>query len=311
MQNRDTYKLLYNNLWLHKSGIEATKVAALVASASDAVITIPAGLTKKISSSITTESPIATKINDSTILTANTINPVNETTNPTKDKNVTNSSKIESEKSNEQRIPQTLNQELSQKPIVSNELLIDNWDTLVDGITNCTKCELCHSRKNVVIERGSRTAKWMFVGEGPGEQEDIQGKPFVGASGQLLQKMIAAMQLDPAEDVYICNVVKCRPPSNRNPEAKEIELCKNYLLSQIRLVKPQIIVTLGRFAHQTLLNTTVALGRLRLKKHYYQNIPLIVTYHPAYLLRNPSAKKDAWADLQLAMQVLGETTNEN
>lgn len=308
MQNRDPYKLLYNNLWLHKSGLAATKVAALVASASD---TVRVGLTKKISSVAATESPVTTKINDSPIQPSNTINPVNEITNPGKDKNLTNPNKIESERSNEQSIPQALNQELSQKSIVSNEVLIDNWDTLVESITNCTKCELCHARKNVVIERGSRVAKWMFVGEGPGEQEDIQGKPFVGASGQLLQKMITAMQLDPAQDVYICNVVKCRPPSNRNPEAKEIELCKNYLLSQIELVKPQIIVTLGRFAHQTLLNTTVALGRLRLKKHYYQSIPLIVTYHPAYLLRNPSAKKDAWADLQLAMQVFKETTNAN
>lgn len=181
--------------------------------------------------------------------------------------------------------------------------LIDNWNTLVDNITNCSKCNLCHSRQNVVIERGSRTAKWMFVGEGPGEREDLQGKPFVGASGQLLQKMIAAMQLDPVSDVYICNVVKCRPPSNRNPEANEIELCKNYLFSQIELVKPRIIITLGRFAFQTLLNTDAALSRLRLKEHHYQKIPLIVTYHPAYLLRNPSAKKDAWADLQLAMKV--------
>jgi DNA polymerase len=192
---------------------------------------------------------------------------------------------------------------------IQNTELIDNWDTLVSNITNCTKCDLCLKRKNVVIERGNRSAKWMFVGEGPGEQEDIQGKPFVGASGQLLQKMIVAMQLDPAIDVYICNVVKCRPPSNRNPEPKEIELCRNYLFSQIELVKPQIIITLGRFAHQTLLNTSVALGRLRLKQHYYNKTPLIVTYHPAYLLRNPSAKKDAWADLQLAIQVFKETTS--
>lgn len=186
---------------------------------------------------------------------------------------------------------------------VNSPLIIDNWANLVADASNCVKCELCHSRKNIVIERGSRTANWMFVGEGPGEQEDIRGQPFVGASGQLLQKMIAAMGLNSEEDVYICNVIKCRPPANRNPTPKEIDLCKNYLFSQIELVKPQIIITLGRFAYQTLLNTDIALGRLRLKQHRYKSIPLIVTYHPAYLLRNPNAKKDAWADLQLAMNV--------
>ena len=184
----------------------------------------------------------------------------------------------------------------------ASKSLIQNWDTLVSEINNCAKCELCHGRQNVVIERGNRTAKWMLIGEGPGEQEDIQGKPFVGASGQLLQKMLGAMNLNPETDVYICNVVKCRPPSNRNPEPGEIETCKNYLFSQIALVKPQIIITLGRFAAQTLLNTTKATGKLRGEVHNYQNIPLIVTYHPSYLLRNPAAKKDAWADLQLAMK---------
>jgi DNA polymerase len=183
--------------------------------------------------------------------------------------------------------------------------LISNWEQLVSEISNCHKCQLCHGRTNVVIERGNRESDWMFIGEGPGEQEDLQGRSFVGVSGQLLDKMIRAMQLEPAKDIYICNVVKCRPPYNRNPQPAEISACKNYLLSQINLVKPRIIVTLGRFASQTILNTDLATGKLRGTVHYSGTIPVIVTYHPAYLLRNPSAKKDVWQDLQLAMQVFG------
>jgi uracil-DNA glycosylase len=273
MQNRDSYKLLYNNLWLYKTGNtnnedgnkqSVHEVHEHPSQQHDAVVS------DKDQGSV---------------------------------RGLIYSNQLEVQKNNEQQSLPLLANEQNHESVCSSRLTIDNWDILVDSITNCSKCNLCHARQNVVIERGSRTAKWMFVGEGPGEQEDIQGKPFVGASGQLLQKMIAAMQLDPATDVYICNVVKCRPPSNRNPEANEIELCKNYLFSQIELVKPQVIITLGRFAYQTLLNTNVALGKLRLKQHYYKDIPLVVTYHPAYLLRNPSAKKDAWADLQLAMQI--------
>lgn len=203
-------------------------------------------------------------------------------------------------------IPQPiLLQEPLLKKIALKADLILNWDQLLDKVNNCTLCSLCDGRKNVVIERGSRTAKWMFIGEGPGEEEDIQGKPFVGKSGQLLDKMIAAMQLDKDKDVYVCNVVKCRPPYNRNPEPQEIASCKNYLLSQIELVKPQIIIALGRFASQTLLESNLAIGKLRNQVHKFNAIPLIVTHHPAYLLRNPGAKKEAWADLQLAMQVCG------
>lgn len=177
-----------------------------------------------------------------------------------------------------------------------------SWQELIHEISNCDKCKLCHGRTNIVIERGNRQAPWMFIGEGPGEQEDLQGKPFVGASGQLLDKMIAAMKLDATTDIYIANVVKCRPPHNRNPETEEIQACSNYLTNQIRLVNPQIIITLGRFAAQSLLNTEQAIGKLRKQVHHYQQTPVIVTYHPSYLLRTPSAKKDAWEDLQLAMQ---------
>lgn len=183
--------------------------------------------------------------------------------------------------------------------------LINDWQQLQHLVINCQNCKLCHGRKNTVLERGSRNARWMLIGEGPGEQEDIQGKPFVGASGQLLDKMITAMQLDPSNDVYIANVVKCRPPHNRNPGEDEITACKNYLFSQIAMVKPQIIITLGRFAIQTILNTELAVGKLRGKVNNYQGIPVIATYHPSYLLRTPDAKKAAWADLQLAMKVFG------
>lgn len=186
---------------------------------------------------------------------------------------------------------------------IENKELITSWDTLTDLINNCTKCRLCNSRKNYVIERGNREADWMFIGEAPGENEDIQGVPFVGAAGQLLDKMLAACKLDKNQDVYICNTVKCRPPQNRNPELDEISACNNYLLSQIKLVKPKLIVILGRIAAHTLLKTTQATSKLRGQVHYLEdNIPVIVTYHPAYLLRNPAAKKDAWEDLQLAMQ---------
>ena len=185
--------------------------------------------------------------------------------------------------------------------------LIDNWQELEHQIINCQKCKLCYGRKNVVIDRGQRSARWMFIGEGPGEQEDIQGKPFVGASGQLLDKMISAMQLSPENEVYIANVVKCRPPNNRNPNEEEITACSNYLFSQIAMVKPNIIITLGRFAIQTLLKTTLAVGKLRSKVNYYQDIPVIATYHPSYLLRTLEAKKDAWNDLQLAMRTFNSS----
>lgn len=192
--------------------------------------------------------------------------------------------------------------DIGQNYTKDNTNLILNWQELVNSALNCEKCKLSYGRTHVVIERGNREAKWMFVGEGPGEQEDMQGKPFVGASGQLLDKMIKAMNLNSQTDVYIANVVKCRPPHNRNPEEEEIAACSNYLKSQISLVKPKIIITLGRYAAQTLLNTDLAVGKLRKKVHSYAGIPLVVTYHPSYLLRTPTAKKDAWADLQLAMQ---------
>ena len=189
-------------------------------------------------------------------------------------------------------------------PPPPNEVILD-WDKLVSTITDCKLCNLCENRKNVVIERGNRKASWMFVGEAPSIDDDTAGVSFVGQSGALLDKMIAAMKLDVAKDVYICNIVKCKPSSNRHPKDTEIAMCKNYLLSQIELVKPQVIIALGRFAIQTLLNSSLAIEKLRGKVHYINSIPLIATYTPTYLIRNPEAKKEAWDDLQLALKLKG------
>jgi DNA polymerase len=186
---------------------------------------------------------------------------------------------------------------------------LKSWDKLVDEVSSCNKCGLAQGRTNVVIERGNRNAQWMFIGEAPGANEDLQGLPFVGVSGELLNKMISAMGLNPQHDVYICNVVKCRPPANRNPDTSEIQSCNNYLLSQIDLVKPKVIITLGRFAIQTILNTQEAVNKLRGKVYNYHDTMVVATFHPSYLLRNPAAKKDAWDDLQLAMKAF--KANEN
>ncbi len=189
---------------------------------------------------------------------------------------------------------------------VSNMIL--SWDKLDATVKVCNKCNLCYGRKNTVFERGNRNAKWMFIGDSPGEQEDAIGTPFVGYIGELLDKMIVAMQLDPQNDVYICNVVKCKPTYNRNLEINEMDACRNYLLSQIELVKPQIIVALGRAVSLSLLGTDLATAKLRGKEYQFNNIPVIVTYHPSYLLRNPDAKKDTWQDLQFALRTHANTT---
>ena len=198
-----------------------------------------------------------------------------------------------------------------QKPIHQMSNKQYNWEDLVEQIKQCTACNLSKTRSHVVIERGNRNAKWMFIGEAPGEKEDLQGVPFVGASGELLNKMIDAMKLDVVNDVYICNIVKCRPPYNRNPEIIEIEQCSNYVYNQIRLVNPTIIIALGKLASNMLLNTNLAINKLRNKIHDFEGIPVIATFHPSYLLRNTDAKKDAWIDLQLAMKVFSNNANKN
>ena len=186
-----------------------------------------------------------------------------------------------------------------------------DWDTLREAVAACTACKLCSSgRRQTVFGVGSHQAHWMVVGEAPGEQEDIQGEPFVGKSGQLLDNMLKALGLarreatpsDPARQVYIANTLKCRPPGNRNPEPDELAQCEPFLVRQIALVKPKIILAMGRFAVQALLRSNEPVGRLRGRVHRYQGVPLIVTYHPAYLLRNLEDKARAWEDLCLAAE---------
>ncbi|MFT3707983.1 MAG: uracil-DNA glycosylase [Archangium sp.] len=170
---------------------------------------------------------------------------------------------------------------------------------------NCERCKLCKTRKQIVFGSGNPRAELVFVGEGPGEEEDKQGVPFVGAAGQLLTKMIEAMKFS-RDTVYICNVVKCRPPGNRNPEPDEIEKCEPFLKSQLAVIKPKVIVALGKFAAQTLLRVDTPITRLRGQWRTYDGIALMPTYHPAYLLRQPDEKKKAWMDLQEVMKKLGK-----
>lgn len=176
----------------------------------------------------------------------------------------------------------------------------------------CRKCSLCQSRTQTVFGQGSPTARLVFVGEGPGFEEDKQGLAFVGAAGQLLTKMIVAMGLT-RDEVYICNVVKCRPPGNRTPTPEEIQACNPFLREQLEIIAPEVIVALGAPASQTLLNTAIPIGRLRGRFHEYHPaqpgtgsaIPVMPTYHPAYLLRTPGDKGKTWDDLKMVMAKLG------
>lgn len=167
----------------------------------------------------------------------------------------------------------------------------------------CVKCKLCKTRKSVVFSDGSLEADLVFVGEGPGRDEDEQGIPFVGAAGKLLTKIIEAMKLK-REEVYICNVVKCRPPENRPPEPDEIAACSGYLQAQLLTIRPKVICALGRTAASALLETEAPMSALRGKTLEWKGIPLIVSYHPAYLLRNPAAKKDVWEDMKRVLAIL-------
>lgn len=177
---------------------------------------------------------------------------------------------------------------------------------LAEEVRPCTKCPLCESRTQTVFARGNPSAEVCFVGEGPGADEDAQGEPFVGAAGQLLDKMIVAMGYRRG-DVYICNIVKCRPPQNRKPEPKEIEACLPYLRDQLALVKPKVIVALGATAVAGLTGSTEGITRLRGKwKLYKGTTPIMPTFHPAYLLRTPAAKREVWSDLQEVMKHLGK-----
>jgi DNA polymerase len=184
-----------------------------------------------------------------------------------------------------------------------------DWPALRETVASCTACGLCAGRRQTVFGVGHERAHWMVVGEAPGEQEDAVGEPFVGWTGQLIDNMLRALDLsrqpgEPAQQVYIANAVKCRPPGNRNPEPVELATCEPYLLRQIELVRPRVILAMGRFAVQSLLRSSEPIGRLRGRVHRYEGVPLVVTYHPAYLLRNPEDKAKAWDDLCLAWQTV-------
>ena len=190
------------------------------------------------------------------------------------------------------------------------------WGPLQDAVAACTACGLCESRRQTVFGVGHAQADWMIVGEAPGEQEDLQGEPFVGPAGQLLDQMLRAVGQsrradsgegreddqagDPSRRVFIANTLKCRPPRNRNPEPDELARCEPFLKRQLALVQPKLILVMGRFAVKQLLKSDEAIGRLRGRVHRYEGIPVIVTYHPAYLLRNMPDKAKAWEDLCLA-----------
>lgn len=171
------------------------------------------------------------------------------------------------------------------------------WEALEESIRACTACRLCEQRKQAVPGVGDRQATWMLVGEGPGAEEDRRGEPFVGQAGKLLDAMLAAIGLRRGEGVYIANAVKCRPPHNRTPEADEIAACLPFLQRQIALIQPSVLVALGRPAAQALLGTEVRISAVRGKTFQYAQVPVVVTYHPAYLLRNPVDKGKVWEDL--------------
>ncbi|GJG95598.1 uracil-DNA glycosylase family protein [Cupriavidus pauculus] len=177
------------------------------------------------------------------------------------------------------------------------------WQELADSVAGCTACGLCETRTNTVFGVGDQQAEWMLVGEAPGENEDLEGEPFVGQAGKLLDNMLAAVGMARGRNVYIANVLKCRPPGNRNPEPDEVAQCEPYLKRQIALIRPKVIVVLGRFAAQSLLRSTTPIGKLRGTVHTYEGIPVVVTYHPAYLLRTLTDKARAWEDLCLAREV--------
>ncbi len=177
-----------------------------------------------------------------------------------------------------------------------------DWNNLEQRIKSCTDCPLHQERTNTVFGVGNRQAKWLILGEAPGQEEDKQGEPFVGRAGQLLNSMLFAVGLQ-RSDIFIANTVKCRPPNNRDPHPTEILSCAPFLTRQIELIKPSLILILGRVAVRRLLQKEDALGKLRGKIHEYQNIPVVITYHPAYLLRSPSEKAKAWEDLQFALSV--------
>jgi len=189
---------------------------------------------------------------------------------------------------------------------VSERVVKSEIQTLTDvqkTLGDCKRCKLHRTRRTIVFGEGNEKATLMFVGEGPGYDEDVQGRPFVGKAGQLLTKIIESINLS-REEVYIANIVKCRPPQNRNPETDEIQSCNPFLMDQIRVIRPRIICALGSFAAQTLLKTSTKISELRGKIFDIEGIKVIPTYHPAFLLRNPERKRDVWEDMKKIAEYL-------
>ncbi len=192
-------------------------------------------------------------------------------------------------------------------PVVMPPAIADaDWDSLRQQTAACRACPLCEHRKQAVLGVGDLHPDWLFIGEGPGADEDVQGEPFVGQAGKLLDNMLAALDIARGQRVYIANAVKCRPPGNRTPEAAEMAACRPYLARQIDLLKPKIIVLLGKAAVHSILHEDKSLASLRGRRFEYAGIPVVVTYHPAYLLRNLPDKAKAWEDLLFARRTLRE-----
>lgn len=198
----------------------------------------------------------------------------------------------------------------SERDMFSTFATLESLDAVRASVATCTRCPLHSTATNPVPGEGHPAAALMVVGEAPGQTEDEQGKPFVGAAGQLLTKILAAVDLK-RDDVFICNVLKHRPPGNRNPLPDEVTACSPYLFRQFELIRPRAILALGTFAAQTLLQTKLAIGKLRGQIHRFHGVPLIVTYHPAALLRNPSWKRPTWEDVQLVRRILDSTVAES
>ena len=202
-------------------------------------------------------------------------------------------------------VPAQVAVETKTAPTKTSEL---DWPELKARVRDCTACKLRAGCTQTVFGVGDEKANWLFVGEGPGADEDAQGEPFVGQAGKLLDNMLLAIKLKRGKNVYIGNIVKCRPPGNRTPQAEEIATCLPYLQRQIELIQPKLIVALGKTASTALLGKDAPLGSLRGKLHDLNGIPLIVTYHPAYLLRSPTEKAKAWQDLCLAVETMAGVT---
>ena len=204
-----------------------------------------------------------------------------------------------------------LREDASATPLAAPGSPPASWDALTEAVAHCTACKLSATRTQGVLGVGDRHADWLIIGEAPGAEEDAQGEPFVGQAGKLFDAMLAAIDLQRGSKVYLTNVLKSRPPDNRDPEPGEIAACRPYLLAQIELIQPKLILALGRIAAQSLLDTDETVGPLRGRVHAFQGVPLVVTYHPAYLLRNLPDKARAWEDLCLARRTFNSLTPES